>query len=246
MRREDGFTVIELLVALAIGVVVFTGAMAVMSTEFTQSNGTVERTDAMQRGRIVLDQVTRLLRSQSCGTGVSRVVSGSDNSITFYADLNDGAPATTGGPPQSRPVQHTIALDTAGRITDTTIPGTGSVASGYRFTGTATTRTLGEAVYADPGQPAAGATPAVAGTPFLTYWGYPTPLTKPYVPSASLGSPLTTSTVRRVAKIGVTFLAQPTRTRSTDHGTLLQDQVEVRAADPSQDNPNPYDCATTP
>jgi prepilin-type N-terminal cleavage/methylation domain-containing protein len=230
MRRADGFSIVELLVALLISSVVFTGALAAMGTQFNQSYGTVQRTDAMQRGRVELDQITRLLRAQVCGDTVTRVVPGAgafasdESQVTFFGDLSGGRAA---------PSKHVLALD-AGRheISDTVFAGSGSAANGYTFAATGVKRVLADAAYAAP------------GTPFLEYHAYPTPLVKPYAPSAVLAVPLTLATARRVAQIQVAFLSQPTNVRRQDRGTVLQDQVAVRAADPSQEDPNPYDCTS--
>jgi type II secretory pathway pseudopilin PulG len=229
MRREDGFTIVELLVALVVSFIVFTGALGVMSVMFNQSYGVVQRTDAMQRGRVELDQITRLLRAQVCGDTVTRVVpdnSGStDTQVTFFADLSAGA---------NPPSKHVLKLDTAAhQITDTVYAGSGTVTNGYTFSTTGVKRVLAEAAYAS------------SGTPFLEYHAYPTPLTRPFIPTAVLPVPLTTTTARRVAQIQVTFLSQPTRVNRVDQGTVLQDQVGVRAADPSADDPDPYDCTAT-
>jgi type II secretory pathway pseudopilin PulG len=229
MRREEGFTIVELLVALVVSFIVFTGALAVMSVLFNQSYGVVQRTDAMQRGRVELDQMTRLLRAQVCGNAVTRVVpdanASTDTQITFFADLSAGV---------NPPSEHVLKLNTAThQITDTAYAGSGTVANGYTFSSTGTTRILAEAAYAAP------------NTPFLEYHAFPTPLTRPYEPTAVLPVPLTTATARRVAAIQITFLSQPTRVNRIDQGTVLQDQVTVRAADPSADDPDPYDCTAT-
>jgi prepilin-type N-terminal cleavage/methylation domain-containing protein len=229
MRREEGFTIIELLVALAISLIVFSGAMAVMGTMFTQSSGVVSRTDAMQRGRVVMDTITRLLRAQVCGDQVTRVVPDvtTANSITFFADLSAGTNA---------PDKHTLYLDTtAHQIVDNVYAGSGSAANGYSFAATPAKHVLAEAAYASPD-----------GTPFLSYSAYPLPLAKPFIPTAPLTPPIDLAEARRVASIQITFLTQPTHNNRVDQGTVLQDKVAVRAADPSQDNPNPYDCTSTP
>jgi type II secretory pathway pseudopilin PulG len=117
-RRSEGFTLIEALVTLSISLVIFTAAMALLGVAFRSSYGVVERTDAMQRGRIALDQITRELRSQVCNVDGTLPIAGgaTGTSVTFYADLSDGSVA---------PKRHTLTLDTAGnRITDAVDAGT--------------------------------------------------------------------------------------------------------------------------
>lgn len=110
-RRSDGFTLIEVLVTVSLSLIVFSAAMALLVVAFHSSYGTVQRTDAMQRGRLALDQVTRELRSQVCSNTTQPITSGTGTSVTFYADLSDGSVA---------PQLHTLTLDTSRhRIVDT-------------------------------------------------------------------------------------------------------------------------------
>lgn len=237
MRREDGFTLVELLVAMVVGVVIFTAAMAVMSVLFRHSTGVVQRTDAAQRGRLALDQITRELRSQTCSgdPGVkSRVVLGSDGStVTFYANLGNG------------PEMHTLTLKN-GVITDSTVKGVPQSATGevYSYTGKPTVRTLLDRVE-----------PVGAGTPFLAYFAYPATTGDDAEPNVALdpGGSLSETDAGHVARIQVQFRVLPSTVSSTDaatatrdtlaQSTVLQDEVAIRLADPSQDNPNPFLCS---
>ena len=61
-----------------------------------QSNGVISKTDASQRGRLAMDQMTRALRSQVCldlGSATARpaLEAANRNSMTFYTDLSDGS-----------------------------------------------------------------------------------------------------------------------------------------------------------
>ncbi len=231
MKREDGFTVIEVLVAAVIGLVVFSGAMGLMSSSFKSSYGVQERTDAMQRGRAALDQITQALRSQVCPDVKTNAVApdvSTNNSVTFYADLSD---PTAPKPP----VKHVLAYDAATKqIVDSTVVGTALGDGTYAFTGTANRRVVLESVDLVPNG-SAGAT-----LPFLSYWAYPRSLERvPNEQLQPLGSVLTAADAGRVARIDVHFQVQPTRTASTTYGTVLADQIAVRDADPNQSSPDP-------
>lgn len=120
MRRSDGFTLVEVMLAAAIGLIVFTGALALMGTAFRDTHGVIARTDAMQRGRLALDEITQELRSQVCpDPSTPAVAGGDDSSVTFYADLSDGS---------RPPVEHVLALDPASMtIVDRSGPGAARV-----------------------------------------------------------------------------------------------------------------------
>jgi type II secretion system protein J len=65
-RSEDGFTLVELLVALLIGTVVLMGAFTVLDSTASVTGTVARRVDSLQRGRTALDLMTRDLRSQVC------------------------------------------------------------------------------------------------------------------------------------------------------------------------------------
>jgi prepilin-type N-terminal cleavage/methylation domain-containing protein len=87
---QAGFTLVELLVGMTIGMVVVFAAFTLMERSFVAANDIADRADAAQRGRIAMDAVTRQLRSQVCFSGQLPLLAGSANSIDFVTDLGDG------------------------------------------------------------------------------------------------------------------------------------------------------------
>ena len=65
VRRPDGFTLVEMLVATMVLSVVVVAAVTMIQVVMRQGRGVIERTDSVQRGRLVLDQITRQIRSRS-------------------------------------------------------------------------------------------------------------------------------------------------------------------------------------
>ena len=55
LRSQDGFSLIELLVAMVIGMFTLLAAFALIDTTTTRSMQVTGRTDASQRGRLALD-----------------------------------------------------------------------------------------------------------------------------------------------------------------------------------------------
>lgn len=100
LRADDGFSLMELLAAMAIGSVVLTGLMTVFVQGLRGTTAIQDRVDTTARARYSMDRIVRLLDSQVCYVPVSSdfgtppVFSGStDNSASFLADLT-GASGT--------------------------------------------------------------------------------------------------------------------------------------------------------
>ena len=82
---ERGFTIIELMVAMSVGMVVLLAAFMLLDRSFTASGQIADRQEALQRGRQAMELITRQLRSQVCvvvppaTTFSPPVVDGQDN-----------------------------------------------------------------------------------------------------------------------------------------------------------------------
>jgi prepilin-type N-terminal cleavage/methylation domain-containing protein len=87
---EDGFTLVELLVAMSVGLIVVFGAFTLISSAGPLAATTAGRVDATQRGRSALDQMLVELRSQNCldATRVPVTLAKPDE-VVFYATLGD-------------------------------------------------------------------------------------------------------------------------------------------------------------
>jgi prepilin-type N-terminal cleavage/methylation domain-containing protein len=226
-RSERGFTVVEVLVAMMVLGIVVAGALTMMQVVLRQSRGTTERTDAMQRGRLVLDTLTREIRSQVCLNPTTYgLVEGSGNSITFYTDFGDGSP--------TRPTElHKITYDpTAKQITRTVWDTTSTGPVGY------------------PGSPkrtqvvASRIVPAVddskQAVPMFAYWAYKREVSPPTLDVPLTAADLAIPTERiRTAKIDIAFTALPGGGKKEEYGTQLNDSVFLRSADPNATTPDP-------
>jgi prepilin-type N-terminal cleavage/methylation domain-containing protein len=89
--EQDGFTLVELLVALALGSLILTATMTVFVNGLKATTRVTDRVEASQRARLAMDRVTTLLNSQTCvyasdGTSVP-IVDGQATQVTFYANL---------------------------------------------------------------------------------------------------------------------------------------------------------------
>ena len=89
---QSGFSLIELLMAMALGSIVLTALMTVFLNGITGAVRVSDRVDALQRGRVTMDRAVTLLNSQIClvnpdGTGQPPILDGQNNQVTFYAAL---------------------------------------------------------------------------------------------------------------------------------------------------------------
>lgn len=87
-RRQDGFTLVELLTAMTIGTVVLLAAFSLVDMAMSAQAETENRIDATQRGRQAMEQVTRGLRSQLCpSVGGAPIEVAEGNRVKFYSSL---------------------------------------------------------------------------------------------------------------------------------------------------------------
>jgi prepilin-type N-terminal cleavage/methylation domain-containing protein len=121
IRDEAGFSLIELMTAMAIGSVVLTMLMIVTMRALASSADTQNRIETGAAARQTMDTVMQLLDSQTCllipdprpdhdgdVKSTPPVLAASDYSVTFYADLN----ASANG---SSPDKYTLVYDAAAK-----------------------------------------------------------------------------------------------------------------------------------
>jgi hypothetical protein len=227
-REERGQSVVELLVAMSIGMATIVAVFGLVDLAMKQTGDTQGRIQANRAGRLALDTITRALRSQVCRDGATPAVAQADGtSITFYADFSDGAP-----PAYQRIQKRRVRYDaTTRRLWEDTWLPTGAAPIAYPATPTRST------VLAD------GIVPATAGAPIFTYYAYTagnTTTGTPGTPTQALAAPSTVTQLASIARIGIAYTAQANGSgTSTASEMSLQDQVLVRSTDPNVLNPSP-------
>jgi prepilin-type N-terminal cleavage/methylation domain-containing protein len=228
LRQEDGFTLMEVLVAMTIGFVVFAATMGLLQSTVSLSTGVMGKTDAMQRGRLAMDKITQELRSQVClDLDHPAILQGATaNSVTFYSDFSpaDGTKA---------PERRTLTLNPATSMITTQIFRTGTLnpkPENYPGTPAVTDATLENATLRKD--------KFGNDVPFLTYWAYKTVNGHPETQQA-LSPPLNAASAARVARIEINFLARPTGAKDNKKAVAVSDQITVRHADPNLSVPDP-------
>ena len=107
MRREAGFSLIEMMVAIFILGMVMAGVYVGLNNIQSSSVGAAERVINLDEGRVLMDTLSKDFRTATRRTDTSNPLeSASWQSATFYARLN-----TPG-----QPVLVQIALDSEGRL----------------------------------------------------------------------------------------------------------------------------------
>jgi prepilin-type N-terminal cleavage/methylation domain-containing protein len=226
LRREDGFTLPELLITISIGLILSLATFSLIEFVMKRSGEVAARVDTAQRSRIAMDQITRSLRGQVClSTTVGPLVKADATSITFYVDFTDQSN------PDNPPEKHTLTFTQpdskrAGWITEDVYVGTSNHAKPPVFTYPATPTSsnvlLGNVVREGT---------ASAPTPLFAYYAFDK--SNPPQPTVALPAPLSAADLARVARIDIKFVGVPA-TKVTSHALVaLEDQVSVRQADPN-------------
>jgi hypothetical protein len=247
LRNQDGMTLTEVLVTLSIGMVVTLAAFGLVETTMRQSGEASARIDAVQRGRSGMDVVTRQLRSQACvtsnvapGTLPRSIEAGTPDSVTFYADLRDTS-NTAGGPPA--PPAGFILGPERRQLTfeqmDPADPDTNWKLIERRWLPRAPAAAT--YTYQDPPivrEVLTDVEPA-DGKSFFQYYAYDfdaaTPQPEERIPE-NTADPLAIADAQRVARIKITYRAQPTQERADGRAsTVFSTDVFVRTLDPNAD-----------
>jgi type II secretory pathway pseudopilin PulG len=252
MRRQDGFTLPELLTMLFMAMIVALAAFSLLDVTMKKTGEVTARVTSVQTGRSAMDTITRQLRAQVClatdpatppmsaptGFGLAT----DSNDAVFYTDFTD--PGTAVPLPQLHVLSYDstkhqlIEKDYVGKVVTTTPPG-GSPVNTYTYPAASTVpaRTLVLAANVWP------YTWPDGSKAIFRYYTYNT-LTPPrpdkeLVPGAG---GLAATDLARVARVDVGFRTLGENASASSIGAVFQDEVYVREADPNDDAPTPT-CA---
>jgi prepilin-type N-terminal cleavage/methylation domain-containing protein len=224
LADEQGFSLMELVVAMAIGSIVLTTLLGVFMNGMSNTTGVTDRIEATQRARIATDRVTTLLQGQVCVDGNSPITDAQATSVTFTANIGDVL---------ANPVRYRFRYDTVTKTLweDDFVPTMVNGAANFPA-GATRSRVLISNVEPVSGAPFNGA--------FFTYYAFDT-ATGLVDSSAPLPAPLTSPDAQRVVRVGTGMVAVPERTKaSTDpRATTITGQAIVGSADPANPNKGP-------
>jgi prepilin-type N-terminal cleavage/methylation domain-containing protein len=226
---QSGFTLPELITAMGIGLIVLLAAFMLLDRAVSGSTRLADRQEAVQRGRLTMELITRQLRSQVCLAETQPILAGDDNSVTFYANLSSN-PNTA----QKRRLRYVAAEK---RIYEDIYNGSGTFPS---LTFPASPSQSGELL-----KPVTQTTEKVGSTfvtrPIFRYYKYVSNTTTGAL--QLLSTPLSAADAPDVVMINVAFATLPRRLveRTTDiiDATTFNADVYVRLADPMKPTEGP-------
>jgi len=234
--NQRGFTLVELMTALSIGMVVLLAAYAILDRSVSAADTVSDRVNTTQRGRLAMDQITRQLRSQVClptdssGTSVddttTALLAADANTVTFYADL---------GGENSKPQKRRLSY-AANKLTEEIWTATQTSPSFVFPTNPSSTRTLAtDVVPVDVnGQPQA----------VFRFFAYNT--SQPPSPDLALGTPLNTLNLGRTVRMNIVFRAQPERKRHDGVASTQEGSIFIRGSRASDFTTNPPEYGGPP
>jgi Tfp pilus assembly protein PilW len=231
MIDARGFSLMELIWAMALGMIVLLAGFTVIDRAFIGNKAIADRQDGLQRGRNALELMTRQLRSEVClqTSPVTMPLADAQNqTATFYTYLGDPTSATrdpsTGQP---YPEQHILtwspntAGSSIGKITETDAKVTSfnplTVASPYRTTVLVSNVVL----------------------PNSKLFQY----SADNIESTQLSAPLDAATRATVDEVSVAFKVLPAGISDINNqqATTFQDYVFWRSIDPVDSSEQPCD-----
>jgi prepilin-type N-terminal cleavage/methylation domain-containing protein len=224
LRSDDaGFSLVELLVAMALGSIVLTALMTIVINGTSNVVAVHNRTEAAQRGRQAMDRVVTLLSSQTCvvatdSTSQPPILDATDTSVAFYANLGivDSTPMVYRlryDAPTKRlwEEQYLPVTDATGKVTYPSYPASPS-----------SSRIVGQ--YLAPDEP---------GDPIFKYFQFVTTEgpTLGMINGTTLATPLTAQGKLAAVRVTASFVAQPEKTGSNEpRATAIDSSATVGSA----------------
>jgi prepilin-type N-terminal cleavage/methylation domain-containing protein len=216
---ERGFTLIEMLVTLAISMVVMGAILGLLDMSVRSSASSMGRSQAVREGRGAIDRVGQELRMAACPDSGTAVLAATDDSVSYYVERPRSDYRLA-----SLVERHTLTYNaTAGTITLTVSPGTGVPPV---WGATNRTAVLGSGLS------------RTGTTPIFGYLGYDSPTAPDTTPMTAADAAANLSAVAQVQVSFTALGAYPTRNQGA---SSFQSTIVLRTDDPS-DEDNAPEC----
>lgn len=214
LASESGFTLVELVVAMGLGMIVLFAVLNLLDASGHAGARITDKSETVQRTRIGLDRATRILRTQACGdSNTPPIISGSGSSVTFYSDTNTSSTFA--------PRKVTLSFANGNLTQQTWVPTNSS--SPWTYNATATqTRTLIDNIAQS------GSTPVFA---YYSWTDLDNAVTAPLSTDLS-STTLPDNSIAKIVKVDVTFQANAVSGRVSKGGqSAMTGTVYARNAD---------------
>ena len=224
MSSERGFTMVELLVAMAISVVVLMGILAIVDVTTRGSARVAARVEANQRARTTMERLVEGLHSTCVAPNVLPVVAASngytssDNALIFLQQ--------TGSAVSPTPTERVVSLE-GDTLKERVYPATGGTAPSWTFASTpsSTTTLATDVASAKFGNPP-------SAVPLFQYFAYQ----GAQLSTTPLPTPLSASDAARTVAVTVSFSVAPSSNGANDpHAeATVSDSVVLRLSPASE------------
>jgi prepilin-type N-terminal cleavage/methylation domain-containing protein len=224
MRDERGFTLVELMVAMAISLVTMFAILGLIDMTTRGTARVASRVEADQKARVARQYLIDGLHSTCVAPNVLPVVASSNG---YQSDGNTLIFLTqTGSAVSPAPVQRVVTLSD-GTLTERAYPATGGSAPSWTFASTpSTTRQLATGV----GPASIGSPPS--SVPLFQYFAYQGAQLSP----TALPTPLSASDAARTVAVTVSFSVSPGSNPARDEHpeVTVSDTVVMRLSPASE------------
>lgn len=224
VEDQQGLTLIEMLVAVVMGVVVMMALFAILDFSVNQSGRIADKVDADQQGRIALEKLSLEMHSSCIAARVTPVQPGStDESVQFIS-----VPGSQAYLPTAE--LHHVYLS-GNELIDDTFNSNGGEPPVWTFPPVSSTPSAHQVLLSNVSETTTGEPPAAV--PVFKYYRYYTSADR----SAVLGeidpnpmeTPLSSSDAQSTAEVTVSFTANPTSGNAqADRSANLSDSVLLR------------------
>lgn len=247
LASEDGFTLVETLVAIVTGVIVTGALFAILEVSLHQTSRLTDRIQANQLGRTAMTRIVDELRSACISPNFTPIQEGSTSNELIFIDafgtesvLGEKEPEAATKEPEKHIFKHKIKYEAAtSRLIDEVFPATGGTWPNYTFSSTAKSVRIGENI----GQ----VEEAKAKVNVFRYYRYATATASSGTTSLSALTEMTelplkaankVDTPAKAASVRVTFMAGPTSGNSAlNRNVEMSNQVTLAFSIPSAETP---------
>lgn len=220
IRDEQGFTVAEMLMSMAVFMVVFGTILAMIQVATHNQSRVARHVVADQRARPVMTAMIDKLHSSCVAPGIAPVLSGSTSSAISFLSKSGSTVSPT-------PDTRVVALGGT-TLTEQVFPATGGSPPSWTFSNTASSnRTLLTGVTA-----AKAGSPSVS-VPVFRYYAY----TGGAVSTTPLATPLSSTDAARTVQVDVAFAVggSDNATQDTNEPVSIVDSTTLRLEPASED-----------